>query len=425
MNLDSSLISYAVRSPLGMSQLQRAGLDETFFTDDYARVWKWISKTKRTHGKVPSSKVVATRYPHVDIHSVKDRDVPILMEEIRKRKTYMDFMGLIEEASRQCDGPDSVLEVMTEVQGAINQMSVRNGQSSMVDLFSPEVQKRMLRDQMKRRKGNIMGMPTGLKKFDSVTGGLQKGRLVVIIGRPGLGKSWLDLLFVASTVMYGGKVGLYPLEMTLEETAMRLYTIFSCRMFSPSKALRNLDLHNGRLSKQKVARLLGLLEDKYAGQLYVADIGRMSDPYTVERVEAEQQIYRFDMQWIDYLTLMKAPGVGRDGGEDHTTVKALSNGCKQIAVRQKSIMGVSAQVSRSAISGKALLPRLEHIAYGDSIGQDADHVISINRKGDDLFYGVVKNRHGPELGKIRVRFAVDKGDIEETTGVDEADEDDD
>lgn len=423
MSLDSSLLSYAVKKSSGFNELRRAGITEDHFTDDYAKVWKWLAKSKKEHGKVPSTEVVKARFGNIEIHKVRDRDLPMLLADVMRRRKYIDFMTAVEDASR-VDGPEAIDESISALQVELNQLSVRDGRSSLVDLFSKDTQKRLLRDQRRRRQGDIMGLPTGLKRFDLITGGLQKGRMTVVMARPGIGKSWVDLLFVASAVRHGAKVGLYPLEMTLEDTALRLFTIFSCQMFGPSKALKNLDLSNGRISRAKVVRLMNILEDKYEGQLYVADIGSMSDPYTVERVEAEQEIYKFDMQWIDYLTLMKAPGVGRDGGEDHTTVKALSNGMKQIAVRQDTVTGVSAQVSRQAITGRAFLPRLEHIAYGDAIGQDADHVVPLNRKGEHLYYGMVKNRHGPEIGKTRVRFAVDSGDIAETKEQ-EDDEDDD
>jgi hypothetical protein len=59
------------------------------------------------------------------------------------------------------------------------------------------------------------------------------------------------------------------------------------------------------------------------------------------------------------------------------------------------------------------LPRLEHIAYGDAIGQDADQVFSLNRKGAYLHYAVVKNRHGPEIGNTRLKFFPNEGLIEE------------
>lgn len=422
MTVDSSLISLAIKKPETFVEMQRAGITHDFFTDDFSKCWKWMAKVKKEHGEVPSRGTIESRFPRIEITKVRERDLPVLVAELRQRRKYMDFLEVIDGASR-IGGPEDIDVMVAEVQGSLNTLALRNGKNSLIDLFGAEAQKRILKDQAKRRRGTVMGLPTGLKRFDLVTSGLQRGRMTVAIGRPGTGKSWLDLLFVASAVMHGGKVGLYPLEMTLEETAMRLYTIFSCRMFGPDKSIKNLDLANGRVSKAKIVRLMNKLEDKFPGQLYVADIGTMSDPYTVERIEAEQQIYQFDMFWVDYLTLMKAPGVGRDGGEDHTTVKALSNGIKQIAVRHNTVGGVSAQVSRQAISGRAFLPRLEHIAYGDSIGQDADHVVSLNRKGPHLFYGMVKNRHGPEIPKTRVKFMVNDGVIEEDERQDE-DEDD-
>lgn len=379
---------------------------------------------KRKHGKVPSRSVVETRFPDLEFPRVRDRDLPILVHDLQQRKKFIDFLEMLEDASRGTADPEDIDVALSKLQNGLNSLSMRNGASSIVDLFSEEAQSRMLKDLKRRRKQVMQGIPTGLKRFDSITGGLQKSRLVTVIGRPGLGKSWLDLLFVASATMYGAKVILYPLEMSLEDTAMRLYSIFSCRMFGANKAIKNLDLVHGRVSKAKVIRLMGLLQDKFDGQLLVADIGSMTDPYTMDRVEAEADLYKPDMCWIDYLTLMKAPGVGRDGSEDHTTVKALSNGGKQIAVRHKLVMGISAQVNRNAISGRNLLPRLENIAYGDSIGQDADHVLSINRKKDDpdLYYGLIKNRHGPETGKIRVKFFVNNGQIEEHDKQEDEDE---
>ena len=152
---------------------------------------------------------------------------------------------------------------------------------------------------------------------------------------------------------------------------------------------------------------------------------RQHDLVTVERVGAEVSIYQPDMFWIDYITLMKAPGVGRDGNEDHTTVKALSNGIKQIAMRNRCVGGASAQVNRESIKAKAFLPRVENIAYGDAIGQDADGVVSINRQGAYLYYALVKHRGGPEIGKTKVQFMVDEGIIEEAADQDDEDDDDD
>lgn len=427
MSLDESILSYVVKNPQGFVDIQRAGVTEEFFVEDYGRAWAWIAKMKRKHGKVPSKSVVLTRFPDLDFVKVRDRDVPIIVHDLKNRKKYLDFLSAIDEAAQAADTPDDIDVAMSMLQGSLSRLALSNGDNAIVDLFAEDAMRRMRKDIRQRKKRAVQGIPTGLKRFDAITGGLQKGRLVTVIARPGKGKSWLNLLFVASAVTYGAKVILYPLEMSLEDTALRLYTIFSCKMFGPTKALKNTDLTNGRVSKAKVVKLLNLLQDRYAGQLLVADIGSLSDPYTMDRVEAEGEMYRPDMQWIDYITLMKAPGVGRNGGEDFTTIKALSNGGKQVATRGKRIVGMSAQVNRESIRGsKLVIPRLENIAYGDSIGQDSDQVIGLARpdSSPDLYYALIKNRHGPETGKIRVRFAVNSGNIEEHEDQEEDGDDD-
>lgn len=235
--------------------------------------------------------------------------------------------------------------------------------------------------------------------------------------------TWYSLHVVCRAVTTGHKVVVFPLEMSLEETAYRIYTLLSSSMYGADQALKNMDLTLGRITKLKLQRFMGTLEEKYQGQLYIADVAAMSDAYTVERMEAEIAARKPDLYSLDYITLLKAPGVGRDGGEDHTTIKHLSNGCKGISTRHQTVGLINAQVNRDALKSSHPLPRLDHLAYGDAIGQDADQVISLGRRGNSTFYGLTKNRHGPEFGKTRVKWLVDQGLIEEYEQQEEDDED--
>lgn len=418
MSVDTSIISYVAKKPSTLADFQRAGITADYFVDDYEKVWTFILRSKRQHGRVPSPEVIATRYPEVEIHRVRDRDVPLLLSEIQQRKKYMDFLDYLDTASREVNTPDDTESALARLQQNLNSLSSRNGNSAIVDLFGKETRDRIVKDVKARRRGVTQGIPTSFKKFDRITGGLHKKRMAVVIGRPGLGKSWLDLLFCASAVMSGHKVCLFPLEMSLEDTAFRLYTVFSQKMLGEEKVFKNLDLTRGRVNPKRLARFLGMLEDKFGGQLLVADIGTLSDPYTIERIHGEVQMHGPDMFWVDYITLLKSH-IGRDGVEDHTTIKALSNGIYRIAVAENCVGGATAQVSREAVKSGIFLPRLEHIAYGDAIGQDAHQVVSINRRGKTLYYALVKNRQGPEFGKTRLKFQVNDGIIEEDEEQDE------
>jgi replicative DNA helicase len=413
MSLDESLISTVVRYPDTFSELLRAGISEDDFTDEYRTLWRYLHRTKHRHGKIPSRSTISTRFPDMEWARPKERDLPVLIEQLRQRRKWSDFLTIIDEAATAAGSPEDVDEALTRLSASASRLAASHGtHSHMVDLFDRATTQKMLREIRLRKFGGAMGMPTGLKRLDA-QGGMIKGRSYVLGGRTGLGKSWIDLLFVASAVIAGYKFILYPLEMTLTETAFRLYTIFSQKMFGGAGVLKNTDLTHGYVTKRQAVRVLHALEDKFAGQLFVADIGSMSDPYTVDRIDAEVQVYKPDGYWIDYITLLKAPEM-KKGGEDYSAIRYLSSGVKGINIRNDVVGGMSAQINREALKVRSFIPRLEHISYGDSIGHDADHVVMINRRGQYLYYAEVKDRHGPEIPTTRVRFFVDEGVIEET-----------
>jgi len=421
MSLDASVIAHAVKRPSTLVELQAAGISADDFVDDFQRVWRYIVRMQRQHGKVPSSEMIEHRFDWIELPEIRKRDLPMLLHEMRQRRQYTDLIRIVREGVDMLSDFDSVDEARSYIVGSLNAQNLQNGKSALRDLFSKEVSEEMIEEIRRRRNGEVIGIPTGFKRFDAVCGGLIKQRMVVIIGRPGKGKSWLDLLFVMEAVLQGYKFVLYPLEMTLVETAMRLYTMLSYRLQGEDRVLKNMDLLNGRISPKKVVKFLHFLEDHYKGQLYVADVGSLSDRYTIDRIEAEQSLHQSDGFCVDHITLLKPNESSKDSAE-YTKIRELSHGIKGIAQRQDCVGIAAAHVSRDALKTNSFLPRLEHIMYGDSIGQDADQVIPINRKGKYLFYGVVKNRHGPEIGRTRVQFFPNEGMIIEDKNQDDEDE---
>lgn len=422
--IDAAIISWAIKYN-DINALQRAGINEQYFVDEYRTMWKYLRRMKAQHDALPSQDTFAQRFPDFERQRVRRSELPMLIDQIKKRWKFIEFMGRLNDVAGSGIDYENVDEKIQLLQGQLNTLAFSSrDESHLLDLFGTEARKRILRDQKRRRTGLTAGIPTGLKRFDRENMGLQKQKMVVAIGRTGIGKSWLDLLLAANAVMGGQKVILYPLEMTLTETAYRLYSIFSQSMWGGTKVIKNLDLTRGHIPPKKMVRLMNLLEDKFPGQLFVADVGSLADPYTIERVEAEVEVHRPDMFWVDYITLLKPPvGTSRNEGE-HVQVRQLSNGIAGIAKRRDCVGGCSAQVNREALKVRAFLPRLEHIAYGDSIGQDADQVFSLNRKGEYLFYSLVKNRGGTEIPKMRMHFKPNEGLLREDDVQEDVDDDD-
>ena len=409
MSTDAALISYIVRNDK-LLDIQRYGITTEHFVDQYRTIFNYLLRTRREHDAVPSPATLKTRFPDIDLPKVRESELPVLLNDIRKRHKYISILELLNAAATGDYNQDNVDEMIQTLQSGINALSYAGNQRShMVDLFSPEASKVIKKELKRRKSAEFFGTPTGLEKFDNICGGLHRQRMITIIARSGIGKSWLDLMFAVNAVMHGAKVVLYPLEMTLFETATRLYSLMTCGLFGPQKALKNLDLTQGKVSMSKVARMTSILEDRFKGQLYVADVASLADPYTNERIEAEVEYLKPDMFWVDYITLLK--NTGREEG--HELIRKLSDGIKNTAMRQNVIGGASAQVNREAIKSGERIPRLEHIAYGDAIGQNSDQVFSLNGRGKWLWYALVKNRHGPEIGPTKMAFQPNVGYIKE------------
>ena len=429
MSVDCNLIALTVKFKM-LSDVQQAGVSSDDFVDEYRNVWRYILKTYKEHGSIPSKQVLSSRFPDLQYPMVRRTDMPMLIHDIKQRRKFIELLKALNNTASTVNTPEEVDGAIQELVSRLNSIGFSGKQKShLVDLFSAEVSTAMQTEIKDRRSGKSMGIQTGFQRFDRIAGGLHKQKMVTIIGRPGIGKSWLDLMFVASAVIGGHKVILYPLEMNLQETAFRLYTLFTQKIFGAERVLKNHDLTMGNVNMRRVQRLFAALEDKYAGQLYVADVSSLADPYTNERIEAEVDIHKPDMFWVDYLTLLKPPAGKSVNDDGWGAVRSLSNGIKNTAMRRDCVGGCSAQVNREAMRTNAFLPRLEHIAYGDSIGQDADLVFSVNRdpksRAEWLYYSLVKNRGGAEIGKTKVRFNVNEGVLAEVERDQEEDGDDD
>lgn len=411
MSAEASIISLVLNKPERLMGILEAGITIDSFSDDYKPLWNYMMRMKKRHNEIPSKALMSARFPEVVWPAVRERDIPILVHQLKERRRMNEFLSMMLDASRTLSDPDDLPEVMSMLQGGINQLQMQNGHDAhLVDILGSGFHERIIGEVQRRRKLVDQGIKTGLPTFDHLTGGLQTKHLAVVIARTGSGKSWCSLMMVAEAIRQGKKVLFYPLEMSVEETAFRLYTVFSQRLYNGSKTLRNLDLSQGRINKQRFLHLLSVLDDQFGGRLFVADVGALSEAYTLERIEAEVEVHQPDMFWVDYLTLMKSP---EKRAEIWQTVGLLSKGIKGIAQRHNTVAGCNAQVSREHLKSRSLCPRLEHISFGDAIGHDANEVFSLHQQGDKLWYALVKNTFGPEIEKVACRFLVNQGIIEE------------
>lgn len=255
-------------------------------------------------------------------------------------------------------------------------------------------------DELQRSGSDLRGVPTGFGDLDRLLAGMQKSNLIILAARPGMGKTAFALNITQHvSVVAKRKVGFFSLEMSREELVDRLLV---------SQA--DIDawrLKTGRLDNQdflKLSDAMGVLADS---QIFIDDTPGMTifEMRTkARRLMAEHQI---DMIVVDYLQLAQ----GRTKDNRVQEVAEISSGLKNIARELKVPILALAQLSRSIESRTEKIPQLSDLRESGSIEQDADVVMFLYRKDDDIRESVnlkvAKHRNGA-LGDIDLFFRGDR-----------------
>ena len=245
-------------------------------------------------------------------------------------------------------------------------------------------------DEVKARKlryedFGMAGLPTGFDTLDSRTGGVNKGQSWIVGARLGEGKSFALLYMACSMLVAGHKVHFAALEMSKQEVAMRVHNLLSGSVGKHVfKSVSLAQGHGFELDAYKA--FLNELPQRIKGQMTVSDargIGAMEIASQIER-------HRPDAYFLDYLTLAKTQGDG--GWQD---IGRFSKDIKQLAGRYNVAFISAAQLNRNGAESSKEPAGAETIAQADSIGQDADAIITIKKMSDRVnVMKLVKYRHG-------------------------------
>lgn len=231
------------------------------------------------------------------------------------------------------------------------------------------------RRQRAHRRGEAVGITTGLHSLDGVTGGWQGGQLIVLAARPAMGKTAAALTFTRAAALAGVPVCFFSLEMPDAQLAGRL--IVGASGVSVS-AFRSGDLNPKQWqSIEQGAEALRQLP------VYVSDASSVS----MEGIRAQCRILhrrgRCGMVVIDYLQLIASEDEGR--GNREREVAKMSRAAKLLAKELDVPVILLAQLSRRVEERADKTPLLSDLRESGAIEQDADVVIFIDRPA---VYGV-------------------------------------
>ena len=238
--------------------------------------------------------------------------------------------------------------------------------------------------------GGIPGIPTGILPLDEAIMGLNKGDLIYLASRPGMGKTSLAMNIATSVAKRGVPVAVFSLEMPTEQLIRR---VLSGEAYVDSKKMRT-----GRLDKGDWQKLAAAISSISKAELYIDD----NSMATVSDMHAEcRKVPNLGLVVIDYLQLMSS-AAGTTAENRQQTVSEISRMLKIMAKELGVPVLCLSQLSRASTKREDKRPNLSDLRESGSLEQDADVVLGIYR--EKYFDGdadeekaeliVMKNRNG-------------------------------
>ncbi len=219
----------------------------------------------------------------------------------------------------------------------------------------------------------VPGEETGLTDIDRRILGLQKGDLVLIASRPGMGKTSIGLNIALNVAKTSGKtVAVFSLEMSREQMAMRL--------LSSQSRIDGKKLQTGRLDENEWRRI-----NAAATELSSVDL-RIDDNPTLSVADMNAQCRRIEnlgLVMVDYLQLMTSAG-GKQKYSDESRTQVVSDISRMLKIMAKELrvpVLCMSQLSRANEGRKDKRPMLSDLRESGAIEQDADVVIGLYREG--------------------------------------------
>ncbi|WP_312794150.1 replicative DNA helicase [Tianweitania sp.] len=236
-----------------------------------------------------------------------------------------------------------------------------------------------------QRDGGLSGIACGIRDLDNRMGGLQRSDLIVVAGRPGMGKTSLatNIAFNIASVYEaaqqadgtleaknGGVVAFFSLEMSAEQLATR---IISEQTEVPSSKIRR-----GDLTESDFDKLVAYSQMNQKLPLYIDSTGGISIAQLAARARRLKRQRGLDMMVIDYIQLMQ--GSGKSSSNRVQEITEITTGLKALAKELNVPIMALSQLSRQVESRDDKRPQLSDLRESGSIEQDADVVIFVYRE---------------------------------------------
>jgi len=247
----------------------------------------------------------------------------------------------------------------------------------------------MATNAMKSDQG-IVGVPTGLKDLDERLGGLHKSDLVIIAGRPSMGKTALATniaYYAAKKILDNNEktsVAFFSLEMSSEQ--------LSTRIISEQSRIKSNDIRRGKITEEEFNRLIETSRNIHQLPLIIDETPAITIATLSNRARRMKRLFGLNLIVVDYIQLMTTGSKRYDGRVQE--ISEITQGLKALAKELGVPVLALSQLSRAVEQRDDKKPQLSDLRESGSIEQDADVVMFVFREEYYL------ERKEPRLGTI-------------------------
>ena len=226
-----------------------------------------------------------------------------------------------------------------------------------------------------KNEEGIVGVPTGLTDLDDRLGGLHKSDLIIIAGRPSMGKTALatNIAFNAAKKLQEkdkkSSIAFFSLEMSSEQ--------LSTRILAEQSRIKSNDIRRGRISDEQFDKFIETSKNISELPLYIDETPAISIAAVSNRARRIKRLFGLDMVVVDYIQLMRATN-NKDGRVQE--ISEITQGLKAIAKELSVPVLALSQLSRAVEMRDDKQPQLSDLRESGSIEQDADVVMFVYRE---------------------------------------------
>ena len=368
-------------------------------TIDYISVIEQLKKTKKL-------KEVGDAYYITGLteQAPSTQNVEYYAKLVREKSILRNIINVASTISNEAyDNQSDVTEILDKAEQTLFSLS-KDADKGRFKEIKPLLHD-VLENWVNRKEGSLTGVPSSFFDLDNMLSGFQNSDLIILAGRPSMGKTALALNFGRNIAIdHKLKVGFFSLEMSSKQLVERLIT-------SEAKADSHL-VRTGKLPKNEWKKLSEAASSLSESSIYIddsADLNIMELRAKARQLKSDKDI---DIIFIDYIQLLHAPQKSESRQQE---ISYISRSLKALAKELDIPIIALSQLSRAVESRTDHRPIMSDLRESGAIEQDADVVMFIYRKyvyskaEEDEGLGEIilsKHRNGP-TGVVKVSF-IDK-----------------